>query len=233
MQNKLILPIVIGLIVVGGGSFYGGMQYAKSQTANQPQAAADARGGRNFGGGQGRGGGGGATVGEVVSKDATGLTIKLRDGGSKIVLLSSTTRVGKMTDGSLDDLAPGTNVMVMGTANADGSVTASQIQIRPKMTVQAGTVDPNAREVVVTASNFKFDPPTITAKQGEKIRIRLKNTDGFHDLKIDELNAATGRIQGGDEAVVEFVASKTGSFEYYCSVGNHRQMGMKGTLIIN
>ncbi|MDP3794101.1 MAG: DUF5666 domain-containing protein [Candidatus Uhrbacteria bacterium] len=136
MQNKLILPIIVALMV-GGGSFYGGMQYAKSQTPNQAQAFTDARRGRGPGGGdQGRGGGG-FTNGEIVSKDETGLTIKLRDGGSKIILLASTTRVGKMTDGSLDDLAPGANVTVTGTANADGSITASQIQIRPKMMIQA------------------------------------------------------------------------------------------------
>ena len=38
---------------------------------------------------------------------------------------------------------------------------------------------------------------------------------------------ATGQI---DE--VEFVVDKAGTFEYYCSVGNHRQMGMVGKLIV-
>ena len=28
----------------------------------------------------------------------------------------------------------------------------------------------------------------------------------------------------------EFTADKVGSFEYYCSVGSHRSMGMKGVL---
>jgi uncharacterized cupredoxin-like copper-binding protein len=31
---------------------------------------------------------------------------------------------------------------------------------------------------------------------------------------------------------VQFVADKTGTFEFYCSVGNHRQMGMVGTLVV-
>ena len=49
---------------------------------------------------------------------------------------------------------------------------------------------------------------------------------------IDEYGAATKQGQAPFEEVIEFTADKTGSFEYYCSVGTHRQMGMKGTLIV-
>jgi plastocyanin len=31
---------------------------------------------------------------------------------------------------------------------------------------------------------------------------------------------------------IEFVANKKGKFEYYCSVGEHRAMGMKGNLVV-
>ena len=36
----------------------------------------------------------------------------------------------------------------------------------------------------------------------------------------------------GEEQTITFVADKTGGFEFYCSVGNHRAMGMVGTLIV-
>jgi plastocyanin len=49
---------------------------------------------------------------------------------------------------------------------------------------------------------------------------------------IDELNIRTKRIAGGESDSVTFTADKTGAFEYYCSVGNHREMGMKGRLIV-
>jgi plastocyanin len=42
--------------------------------------------------------------------------------------------------------------------------------------------------------------------------------------------AATKQTQAPTEEVIEFTADKVGSFEYYCSVGSHRQMGMKGVL---
>lgn len=136
MQSKLIAPFVIGALVVGGGSFYGGMQYAKSRSAGgQFQHLGGMSGGRGGFGGPGAGvqgrAGGGFTAGEVVSKDATSFTLKLRDGGSKVVFYSSSTAVGKMAAGTADDLAQGTEVTVSGSSNQDGSITASTVQIRP------------------------------------------------------------------------------------------------------
>jgi plastocyanin len=50
---------------------------------------------------------------------------------------------------------------------------------------------------------------------------------------IDEFNVKPKQIGANAEDSVEFTADKTGSFEFYCSVGNHREMGMKGTLVVS
>ena len=88
------------------------------------------------------------------------------------------------------------------------------------------------KEFTVTAQNYSFIPSVITVKKGDKVRITLKNVNGFHDFKLDEFNVATERISEGQEKTIEFVADKAGTFEYYCSVGNHRAMGMKGMLTV-
>src|SRR4029077_1440857 len=93
-------------------------------------------------------------------------------------------------------------------------------------------VTPAVHELTVSGSNFKFEPSTLTVKKGETVKITFKNTGGTHDFVIDQFKVATSRIQGGAQETVQFVADKTGSFEYYCSVGTHRQMGMKGTLVV-
>lgn len=94
-------------------------------------------------------------------------------------------------------------------------------------------VSSNTASLVVTGNNFSFTPSTLTAKKGDTIKLTFKNTAGFHDLVIPELNANTRQIGAGEEQTVTFIASKTGSFEYYCSVSDHRAKGMTGTLIIN
>lgn len=86
------------------------------------------------------------------------------------------------------------------------------------------------KQFTVSGQNFSFTPSTLTVKKGDKVKITFKNVNGMHNLKIDEFNVGTQTIQGGAQETIEFVADKTGSFQYYCSVGTHRAMGMWGTL---
>lgn len=126
-------------IILGGAAFYGGLKYGQSSSSkNLQQRMQQQRGGRTggmpagFGMGQG-GQGGGFVVGEILSKDANGVTLKMRDGGSKIIFVSgSSTEISKFAAGTLNDLTVGENVSINGKANADGSITAQSVQIRPK-----------------------------------------------------------------------------------------------------
>ena len=88
------------------------------------------------------------------------------------------------------------------------------------------------KEFTVTGKNYSFSLSAITVQKGDQVKILFKNEGGFHDLKIDEFNVATKQIKGGETDTIEFTADKSGSFEYYCSVGSHRAMGMKGTLTV-
>ncbi|MDP3941122.1 MAG: cupredoxin domain-containing protein [bacterium] len=84
----------------------------------------------------------------------------------------------------------------------------------------------------ITASSFKFNPATITVKKGDSVTIVLTNSGGNHNLVVDEFNARTKDLPSGATDTITFVANKAGTFEYYCSIGNHRQMGMVGKLIV-
>lgn len=88
------------------------------------------------------------------------------------------------------------------------------------------------KEFTVTSSNYAFAPKTMTVKKGDIVKITLANSGGTHDLKIDEFNVATKRVSGTEKDTITFVADKTGTFQYYCSVGSHRAMGMWGTLTV-
>ncbi|MDB5266593.1 MAG: Blue (Type 1) copper protein [Parcubacteria group bacterium] len=91
---------------------------------------------------------------------------------------------------------------------------------------------PTSKTFTVTGSNFAFAPSALSVNKGDKVTIIFKNSGGLHDFKIDEFAAATKRINGGESDTVTFTADRSGSFEFYCSVGTHRQMGMKGTLTV-
>ncbi len=142
MKKALVPILVVLIVVVGAGAFYGGMIYGKSQSKSAI--------GQRFGQMGGPGGtatginrkAGGQNVGfvngEILSNDGKTMTVKINTGGSKIVFLSDATEIGKMASGTQSDLTAGQNVMVTGKTNTDGSVTASTVQIRPNVPVGAG-----------------------------------------------------------------------------------------------
>lgn len=139
MKNKNTVMIVAAvlIIVAAAGGFFAGMQYQKSQSRNTFGQFAQNSG---FGGGTGnfvrRNGGTGqgyAPVrGQVISLGSGTLTVKMQDGSSKIVVLGSSTVFVKSQTGTLSDLKQGDNVLVIGTSNSDGSVTASDVSINPQ-----------------------------------------------------------------------------------------------------
>lgn len=100
----------------------------------------------------------------------------------------------------------------------------------------AGTVADSAgsavKEFTVEGSSFKFVPNTMTVKEGDTVRVTFKNVGGTHNFVLSDFGVRTSVVPSGSQQVVEFVANKKGSFEYYCSVGDHRALGMVGTLIV-
>lgn len=140
---KKYIPCIAIILIAGAGSFYAGTQYERSKATtsdrgNFAMMSPEARQARMVNGGSTNGqrsgmmrtANGGIVAGEIIAKDATSITVSLRDGGSKIVFLSDTTKVTKPVDGSVADLAVGAQVTTMGTANTDGSILAQSIQLR-------------------------------------------------------------------------------------------------------
>ena len=141
---KKLLPIIIALVVIGGGAFYGGMKYgqgtyqiSKNLSPEQQQLLQKKAGGAFPGGIKDKGAESNFLNGEVIAKDEQSLTLKMQDGGSKIVFFSNSTEISKMTDGLIDDIEIGKQVMVGGDQNSDGSYTAETIQLSPRV-IQPG-----------------------------------------------------------------------------------------------
>lgn len=88
------------------------------------------------------------------------------------------------------------------------------------------------KDVTITGSNFKFSPSTITVNKGDTVKVTFANSGGMHNVMFDDFSAGSKTIQSGATDSFQFVADKTGTFQYYCSVGNHKAMGMVGTLTV-
>ena len=86
--------------------------------------------------------------------------------------------------------------------------------------------------VNVEAGMYYYKPNQIKVKQGDTVKVVMNSVEGMHDFNIDELSVKTKVIKDGETVEATFVADKVGTYEYYCSVGNHRAMGMVGTLVV-
>lgn len=123
-----------------------------------------------------------------------------------------------------------TNSNTVKTENTQTTVTEE-----PTKAATQGTSDQNvvANAITVEGGEFYFKPNEIKVKKGEKVTITFKNAGKMpHNFVVDGLKASTQTINAGETTTVEFTPDKAGTYEFYCSVGSHRQMGMKGSLIV-
>lgn len=103
----------------------------------------------------------------------------------------------------------------------------------PSPTGQEQTVLAKLPEIIVSGDEYKFSPSSITLAAGEKTKITFKNVGSApHDFTITELGVKTAVISAGEEISVEVTAPRSGEYTFFCSVGNHRQLGMEGRVAV-
>lgn len=139
MKNKKIVLSVVICLLIALLSFRGGMMFSNSknltnQFVNRQGNFSQNGFNQNNGGkpiqGMRAGPGNGLISGEVLLIDDKSITVKFRDGGSKIVFFSPVTKIEKIVQGIVLDVVVGKTIMINGVANSDGSINASSIQIR-------------------------------------------------------------------------------------------------------
>lgn len=107
------------------------------------------------------------------------------------------------------------------------------VESTPASEATEGAMMEGVKEIEVSGTEFAFAPKTLSVKKGEKVKITFTNDGKFpHNLTIDELSVATKTIGTGQTDTVEFTAEKSGTFNMYCSVGNHRAQGMEGSVSV-
>ncbi len=94
------------------------------------------------------------------------------------------------------------------------------------------TTTNNQTTITIEAGNYYFSPKTIKVSKGSKVTIKMTTKDMTHNFNIDALNVQIPDTSPGQTNSVTFTANQTGSFEFYCSIGNHRKLGQVGTLTV-
>ena len=76
--------------------------------------------------------------------------------------------------------------------------------------------------------------PDLRVPEGKVVQINLVNGDGaLHDIAIPEFQAQSDQISDkGASTTIVFRTTRSGTFEYICSLPGHKAAGMVGKLIV-
>jgi hypothetical protein len=152
-MKKNQYTFIIAAILIAGLSFFAGTRYQLGKTDSSTKLS-NARGGQNSqrtGGtpmgasnkmGQNGTQSNGLVNGEITAKDEQSLTVKLKDGSTKIIIVADSTSYKVSSDASAADLSVGETVTIVGTSNTDGSVTAKTVTVGESMMPMGGVGRP-------------------------------------------------------------------------------------------
>jgi uncharacterized cupredoxin-like copper-binding protein len=101
---------------------------------------------------------------------------------------------------------------------------------------------------VIQSDDFVFSPNQLTVEAGEKVTLVLDNVDNIeHDFEIIGLDAkdvenanqhhhnqAENKIhlhaQPGAKQKISFIPTRTGTYQYICTIPGHKERGMIGSI---
>ena len=117
-----------------------------------------------------------------------------------------------------------------GDDNDDSGSTGAAEQSTPAASGGGGT-----ETVKLSETEFKIDPADPSVKKAGKVTFKVTN-DGTidHALEVEGPNgeAESDTIAAGESTTLTVDLSKAGKYEMYCPIGNHKAMGMKGTVVV-
>jgi len=94
----------------------------------------------------------------------------------------------------------------------------------------------NVTSIIVEGSladEYSYSPDQLSIAEGDVVKVTFNNNGRIpHNWVLRGYNIATNTIAPGASDTVQFVADKSGEFEYYCSLRGHRERGMLGSLTV-
>jgi uncharacterized cupredoxin-like copper-binding protein len=93
----------------------------------------------------------------------------------------------------------------------------------------------SAQTVKLSATEYKFTPSGPSVDKTGKVTFDVANDGSVdHALEVEgpDGDVETEAIAAGQSATLTVDLSKPGKYEMYCPIGNHKEMGMEGTVTV-
>jgi uncharacterized cupredoxin-like copper-binding protein len=100
----------------------------------------------------------------------------------------------------------------------------------------AASTGAGGQTVNVSETDFKLDPADPTVKAGTVSFEVTNNGQVTHNLEVEGPNGEEelpSDLAPGDSGTLTVDLTKPGTYEFYCPVDNHKQMGMEGEITVS
>jgi uncharacterized cupredoxin-like copper-binding protein len=97
------------------------------------------------------------------------------------------------------------------------------------------TASESSATIEIVETDFKLDPATVELDGPGTYTFRALNQgETTHALEIEGqgLEEETEELEPGESGELTVEITEPGEYELYCPVGNHREMGMVGTVTV-
>lgn len=96
-----------------------------------------------------------------------------------------------------------------------------------------GTSGGGGGKLTIEMGEYYYKPATITVSPGASVTVTLKNAGALpHNFYCDQINPTeSSLVDAGKSADFTFTApSQAGTYDFWCSVPGHKELGMVGKL---
>jgi len=126
--------------------------------------------------------------------------------------------------------------MLLGVAGCGGDDNNNENSKQSTGTTSTSAGGKATETVNLSETDFKLNPANPSVAKPGTVQIKVKN-DGQteHSLEVEgpkgekELEPS---LQPGDSGTLTVDLSKAGRYEWYCPIDGHKQMGMKGEIVV-
>jgi uncharacterized cupredoxin-like copper-binding protein len=95
----------------------------------------------------------------------------------------------------------------------------------------AGTEGASGDGLTVVATEYEFEPADVTIPADTPTEVTVDNQGIIeHDWTVDELEVLIHADPG--ESATDSVTAAAGTYDIYCSIPGHRELGMEGVLTV-
>jgi plastocyanin len=119
--------------------------------------------------------------------------------------------------------------------DSDDSSTEAASTTSTESTTTAASGGGGGETLAVSETDFALDPADPTVKAGT---VTIEATNDGQTTHSIEVEGPSGEqeleqeLAPGDSGTLEVDLSEPGTYEWYCPVGNHKEMGMEGEITV-